>query len=701
MSTLTPPTIVFNPVDSATKVPVTSNIRLIFNEPIRNIDNSEITDSNVDSLITLRDTNSSGSNIGFDATISSNKKVITINPNSSFSSEQVIYVAIGATVENDSNAAISASSITFEAADSTAPRLTFNPFDSEMGVAVNSNITITFDEAVRNTDNSALTDSNVDGLIRLKTTNSSGSDIDFDATIDSDKKVITINPDIDFSDEQVVYVAIGATVEDDSNNAISASSITFVAGDSSSAPILLSSSPADGAIGVGLDGHIVLTFNEAVEVGRGNILIKKSFNNSTVETIDVTSSKITGTGTTEISFIYELESSTDYYITIDTTAFKDIDGNAYGGITDATGFNFTTMGDTTSPVIRIVPVDSQTGVAADSNITITSDEVIRNIDNSSLTNSNVGSLITLKKTNSSGSDIAFVATIDSDKKVITINPTVDFSSEQVVYVAIGATVEDGTNNAISERSVNFTVVDYVNPVLSSSSPADGATGIAVDANIVLIFNEAVDVDCGNIVIRKTSDDSIVETIDVTGSNVTGTGTTEITINLSETLDSATGYYLNIDTAAFDDTSGNSYTGITNTTTLSFTTFDPTSIERRVTDLEAIDHVHFDPTSIEARVTALETGDTNVANAITTLTGLLTTLQSEFDALQTKVQNFGRIRILTKYGNLYEQKEDGSWEDVHAPSLVFSNDTINYWKNSYWHWNKGWRYIPSTDPYGEL
>ena len=104
---------------------------------------------------------------------------------------------------------------------------------------------------------------------------------------------------------------------------------------------------------------------------------------------------------------------------------------------------------------------------------------------------------------------------------------------------------------------------------------------------------------------------------------------------------------------------------------------------------------------DARLTALETGDTNIGNAITTLTGLLTTLQSEFDALETKTQNFGRIRILTKYGNLYEQKEDGSWEDVHVPSLVFSNDTINYWKNSYWHWNKGWRYIPSTDPYGEL
>jgi len=79
-------------------------------------------------------------------------------------------------------------------------------------------------EAVRNIDDSALTDSNVDSLITLKATNSSGSDIAFDATIDSDKEVITINPTSDFSSEQVIYVAIGATVEDSSGNANTASS---------------------------------------------------------------------------------------------------------------------------------------------------------------------------------------------------------------------------------------------------------------------------------------------------------------------------------------------------------------------------------------------------------------------------------------------------------------------------------------------
>ncbi|MDB9938971.1 autotransporter domain-containing protein, partial [Candidatus Thioglobus sp.] len=106
---------------------------------------------------------------------------------------------------------------------------------------------------------------------------------------------------------------------------------------------------------------------------------------------------------------------------------------------------------------------------------------------------------------------------------------------------------------------------------SSSTPADDAPGVAVDANIVLTFSKAVDVQSGNIVIKKSSDDSIVETIDVTGSKVTGTGTTTITINPTSVLTGLTGYYLNIAATAFDDASSNSYAGITDATTLNFTT----------------------------------------------------------------------------------------------------------------------------------
>ena len=60
---------------------------------------------------------------------------------------------------------------------------------------------------------------------------------------------------------------------------------------------------------------------------------------------------------------------------------------------------------------------------------------------------------------------------------------------------------------------------------------------------------------------------------MTSNQVTGTGTTQITINPSNDLSSLTEYYVKIDATAFDDPTGNSYAGINDTTTLSFTTAD--------------------------------------------------------------------------------------------------------------------------------
>ena len=145
-----------------------------------------------------------------------------------------------------------------------------------------------------------------------------------------------------------------------------------------------------------------------------------------------------------------------------------------------------------------------------------------------------------------------------------------FSAGAAKYSA-GAGATARANIIATDNWIIFSDGGLTNPVLSSSTPANGATGVAVDANIVLTFSEAVNVASGNITIKKSSDDSTVETIAVTDSKITGTGTTTITINPSSTLASSTGYYLNIAATAFDDTAGNSYSGITDSTTLNFTT----------------------------------------------------------------------------------------------------------------------------------
>ncbi len=114
--------------------------------------------------------------------------------------------------------------------DTTTPTATFSPPNGATGIAVNENITITFSEAVRNIDNTVLTDSNIDSHITLKLNNASGNNINFDATINVNKTVITINPTSNLPDSQAVYVAIGATLEDYADNPITEANASFTTG---------------------------------------------------------------------------------------------------------------------------------------------------------------------------------------------------------------------------------------------------------------------------------------------------------------------------------------------------------------------------------------------------------------------------------------------------------------------------------------
>ena len=148
----------------------------------------------------------------------------------------------------------------------------------------------------------------------------------------------------------------------------------------------------------------------------------------------------------------------------------------------------------------------------------------------------------------------------------------------------------GYDNSDSVHEYSLTTAFEINntaPTLSSSSPADGASNVGVNDNIVLTFSEVVDAESGSILIKKSSDDSTIETISVTGSNVSGSGSTEITINPDTTLDGETDYYITIASTAFDDVDSADYAGISNSTTLNFTTETTTSENSNPFDDKAV------------------------------------------------------------------------------------------------------------------
>ncbi|HXJ02817.1 MAG TPA: Ig-like domain-containing protein [Micropepsaceae bacterium] len=109
------------------------------------------------------------------------------------------------------------------------------------------------------------------------------------------------------------------------------------------------------------------------------------------------------------------------------------------------------------------------------------------------------------------------------------------------------------------------------PTLSSSTPADNATNVSPASDIVLTFNENVHAGTGNIVIKNVSDNSVVQTVDVTNaSEVTISGAT-VTINPPADLAPNTAYYVEMASGVIKDSTNNDFAGISGPAALNFTT----------------------------------------------------------------------------------------------------------------------------------
>ena len=143
--------------------------------------------------------------------------------------------------------------------------------------------------------------------------------------------------------------------------------------------------------------------------------------------------------------------------------------------------------------------------------------------------------------------------------------------------------EDAATNQSSIASGDgFTTADVTAPTLSSTAPADNATDIAVDAVIDLVFSETVTLETGNIVLRENSAGfADLETFNVaTGSGDNGgtvalatTSVTNDTVRITPGADLANNveHAVRVAATAIDDVAGNSFAGIADDTTVSFTT----------------------------------------------------------------------------------------------------------------------------------
>ncbi|WP_417658039.1 FG-GAP-like repeat-containing protein, partial [Pseudidiomarina aestuarii] len=110
------------------------------------------------------------------------------------------------------------------------------------------------------------------------------------------------------------------------------------------------------------------------------------------------------------------------------------------------------------------------------------------------------------------------------------------------------------------------------PRLSSTSPADGSSGLAPTANISLTFDESISsVSNKRINIYRQSNDSLVESIAANNSSRVSTFGSTVTVNPTSDLLASTGYYVQVEAGALFDADGMTYKGIDDKTTFNFTT----------------------------------------------------------------------------------------------------------------------------------
>ena len=308
------------------------------------------------------------------------------------------------------------------------------------------------------------------------------------------------------------------------------------------------STPMDNATDVEITSDLTLQFSDTVTADTGNITLYRSSDNSVIETIAANGARVSGYGTSTllVDWTSNLNPSTDYYVLIDNNAFLNGDGSSsVDGFSNPTDLNFTTR---SAPVLSSsTPVDNAASVALAQNLILTFDQVV---------NVSTGS-IHLYKVDTPNALIESIAANNgarvsgSGTNTITIDWSSNLGGSTDYFINIdnnAFTNNNGTLNyaGISDTtSLNFSTI--LKPSLSSSTPSDDGSSVYLNSNLDLVFNENVVQGTGNIVLYKSSDNSVIESLDVASSTrITGWSGSTLTVDWTNDLDIATDYYVQID-----------------------------------------------------------------------------------------------------------------------------------------------------------
>jgi hypothetical protein len=358
--------------------------------------------------------------------------------------------------------------------ETTAPAVSLaDPGDSETGVARNRKLSATFSEAMNpQTINDATVTLTAPGAV------------DVAGTVSYLGTTVTFTPDAPLAANTTYTATITTGAKDLAGNALAADYVwTFETGGAldTTAPLVSSTDPANGATDVALNKKLAATFSEAMDP----------------QTLTATSMTLTGPGSAAVAGTVTyagatatftpaaaLTANTIYTATV-TTGATDLAGNALDA--DFT-WTFTTgaTADTTAPTVSSTdPANNATGVALNKKVAATFSEAM---DPLTITAANV------RVTAPGGALVS--GTVAYAGKTMTFTPASQLAGNTTYTATVTTGAKDLAGNRLASNAVwtfqTGATPDTTAPAVTATNPDDLKTNVPLNKAVVATFSESMD-----------------------------------------------------------------------------------------------------------------------------------------------------------------------------------------------------------------
>lgn len=558
------------PKNAATDVEKDSNITISFDEQLYNANSRAITPDYIKDILLVTKSSTSGTEVDFTVTISSGKRIV-INPVESLSEKTKYYVTIPENKlyneDGDSNALIRTYFTTEDSG--VISGIKFAPANNATDVDIDTNITLTFDEAMYRASGSSLTAAYIQSsVVQLREGSATGTLVDFEADINSTKKIITIVPDSNLKPGTKYYVIVAANTlsnkDGDKNSKVTSYFKT-------SSTLFAQVTPSNASTGQSTLPEIVIEFSEAVTKPSGASVTSSYITDSVVELhhktatgTDVAFTASISSDKKKITIIpdEELENNTKYYIIINE---ETLVGKTSDVLNEKMSVYFTTASNM-APIVT--PANAKKDVSTDTNITLkfgselytkgTTSDPRKPIDAEYIKDNEV---VLLRRTSQTGTKIACDIEISSDGKTITLIPEEVLEEDTKYYVILKKqTLYNEDKKYNSAATTYFTTAKTLIPEFV---PSDDDTDVDVNSNIEIIFHENVYAADGSALTTTYLQNDSIKLYKGTSSKGTpvefavtlSSDKRTFTVNPNETLAGQSNYYIEVAAGSLTNSSG--------------------------------------------------------------------------------------------------------------------------------------------------